>query len=198
MSCVRIAQFVAGALAISEPADACVSLKAPVSGAIMLVLRGGCSFVEKAINVQAAGAVGMVVINHVEAQAAFAMGFDQQDLSVNLIAMMVSKEAELELLHTVGQLEVHRQQTYINIEAQAHSDLSPNTGRATREHHIVVPDDTQRWLQSHSHLQKDATATWQSLLMDLAAPILSSKERQTLQTTNILLQSTPKQCVAPS
>lgn len=67
----------AGALAVSQPADACVHQEAPLSGAIVLVTRGACSFVEKAINVQAAGAVGIVVINHVNAQAAFAMGFDQ-------------------------------------------------------------------------------------------------------------------------
>lgn len=197
MSCVYIDEIAAGALAISEPADACVSLEAPLSGAIMLVLRGGCSFVEKAINVQAAGAIGMVVINHVAAQSAFTMGFDQQDVTVDLIAMMVSKEVGLELLDTAGQLEVHRQQTYINIEAQAHSNLSANTGQTTREHHVIVPDATQRWLQSHRHLQKDATAAWQSLLMDLAAPVLSLKDKQTLHATSILMQSTPEQCVAP-
>lgn len=187
----------AGALAVSQPADACVRQEAPLSGAIVLVTRGACSFVEKAINVQAAGAIGIVVINHVNAQAAFAMGFDQQDLGVNLIAMMVSKEVGLELLDTVGQLEVH-QQSYINIQAQAHNDVA---SQMTQEHHVVVPDATQRWLQSHKHLQKAATQgssspAWQSLLMDLAAPILSL-ERQTFQQTNTVMQGTPQHCVAP-
>ena len=172
-----------GALAVSQPADACVRQEAPLSGMIVLVTRGACSFAEKAINVQAAGAIGIVVINHVKAQAAFAMGFDQQDHGVSLIAMMVSKEVGLELIHVVGQLEVWSQQTYISIETQANSGLGDSTGQTTREHHVVVPDATQSWLQSHKHLQKAATQdcsspAWQSLLMDLAAPILSL-ERQT-------------------
>ena len=191
----------AGALATSQPADACVSLEGPLSGAIVLVTRGGCSFLEKAINVQAAGAIGIVVINHIKAQAAFTMGFDQQDLGVNLIAMMVSKEVGLELLDTLGQLKVHSQQAYINVEAQPHSDISENTRQTTREHHVVVPDATQRWLQSHRHLQKSATQgssspTWQSLLMDLAAPILSL-ESQTLPKSSTLVQSMSQHCMAP-
>lgn len=189
-------------MVVAQPADACGSLQAPLDGAIVLVSRGACSFVEKAINAQAAGAIGIVVIDHVEAQTAFAMGFDQQDHGVNLIAMMVNKEVGLELLDIVKQLEIHRQQTYINIEAQPCSDLSDNTnGQTTQEHHVVVPDATQRWLQSLGDLQKSATQgrsspAWQSLLMDLAAPILSL-EGQTLQQTDTIMQSTSQHCVAP-
>lgn len=168
----------------------------------MLVNRGACSFAEKAINVQAAGAVGIVVINHVEAQAAFTMGFDQQDHGVDLIAMMVSKEVGLELLDVVRQLEVQSQQIYINIEARARSGLGDNTGQTTQEHHVVVPDATQHWLQSHKHLQSAATQdrsspAWQSLLMDLAAPSLSLESRTPDQSTTVT-QSMSQHCVAPS
>lgn len=168
-----------------------------MDGAIVLVTRGACSFVEKAANVATGGAVGMVVINQVEGQVAFAMGYDQQaDVdAVNIIALMVSREAGLELQGTVKHHELHRRQTYITIVAQAQSDNTASTGPAIQEQHVVVPEATQRWLQSHevlgrSTLQDGTSPTWQSLLMELAT--------QTLQQSTSLLQGKAAQCVGPT
>lgn len=175
-----------------------------MDGAIVLVTQGSCSFVEKAINVQAAGAVGIIVMNHVEAQTAFAMGYDRHNDAVKIIAVMVSKEVGLQLLDTVGQLELHSQQTYIDMEAQAEPHATDSAGSARQEQHVVVPDATRRWLQSHEVLHRSATPdgtpgslTWQSMLTDLAASVFAS-EGQTLQQTNTLMPDTSQQCVRPN
>ncbi len=64
--CVCV-QVVWGELALSSPLDACggtIHNSESLSGAIAVVLRGGgCSFVDKALEVQSAGALGMVVLD---------------------------------------------------------------------------------------------------------------------------------------
>lgn len=54
---------------------------AQVSGKIAVVVRGGCMFVEKARNVEAAGAIGMIVLDNKKGTSfkignAFAMSTD--------------------------------------------------------------------------------------------------------------------------
>ncbi|KAL3161638.1 hypothetical protein ABBQ32_010493 [Trebouxia sp. C0010 RCD-2024] len=195
-----------GALAVAQPADACGPVEAAVDGAILLVTRGACTFVQKALNAAAAGAAGIIVINNVDKQTAFAMGYDQEDIAVNIIAFMVNKDVGLQLLGTVEQLEVLQQQTYINIGAQAQSaatlDITASTGPAMQEQHVVVPEATQRWIQSQkvlleSAMQGDTSGStggtspiWQSLLVELAT--------QTLQQSGSVIQDKPAQCVAPN
>ena len=176
-------------------------MEAAVDGAILLVTRGACSFVEKAVNAAAAKAVGIIVINNVDKQSAFAMGYDQQDVAVNIMAFMVSKEAGLEFLGTVERLELHQQQTYISIGAHAQPDTTASTSPARHEQHVVVPEATQRWLQSQEVLHKSAmpggcggttggtSPSWQSLLVELAT--------QTLQQSSPVLQAKAAQYVAP-
>jgi MYXO-CTERM domain-containing protein len=48
----------------ATPTDACAALVGSVAGQIALVDRGSCTFKQKAVNVQAAGAVGMILANH--------------------------------------------------------------------------------------------------------------------------------------
>lgn len=173
-----------------------------MDGAVLLITRGACSFVEKAVNAAAAGAVGILVINNVDKETAFAMGYEQEDIAVNIIACMVSKEVGLQLLGIVEQLELHRQQTYISIGAQTQSDTTASTGPAMQEQHVVVPEATQRWIQSHkvlleSAMQGDTSGTtggtspiWQSLVVELAT--------QTLQQSGSVIQDKPAQCIAPN
>ena len=192
---------VAGALAIAEPRDACTSLQVPLHDAIVLVDRGACSFVEKSLNVQAAGAWGIIVMNNVHAESAFAMGFDQQHDAVNIIAMMVSKEAGLELQQIVLQLELHSQQTYVDVQADALSTSTDIGSRETiaMEQHVYVPDATQSWLQTHDALQSRAVQgstapTWQSLLMDLASSLHSLQNQMPFGPSS-LMEGPSQQCV---
>ncbi len=47
----------------SDNAQACSAINANLSGAAVLIERGGCTFVEKAINAQDAGALAVIIIN---------------------------------------------------------------------------------------------------------------------------------------
>jgi MYXO-CTERM domain-containing protein len=60
----------------SSPSDACTALTAPATGKIVLVDRGTCSFKLKALNVQTAGAVGMILANNVVGAGPFGPGDD--------------------------------------------------------------------------------------------------------------------------
>lgn len=50
-------------LAAAEPLDACGAVGRGVRGAVALVRRGVCTFPDKAVHAQAAGAAGLIVIN---------------------------------------------------------------------------------------------------------------------------------------
>lgn len=49
---------------VAKPVDACSALQNDVKGKAVLVRRGGCPFVKKAEEIQAAGGRVMVVGNH--------------------------------------------------------------------------------------------------------------------------------------
>lgn len=47
-----------------SPTDACEPIVSPLQGRIALVDRGTCSYVQKVLNAQAAGAIGVVIVNN--------------------------------------------------------------------------------------------------------------------------------------
>ena len=51
-------------LAIAEPYTACTAIQNDVSGKFVLVGRGTCTFVAKAVAAQEAGAVGVIIVNN--------------------------------------------------------------------------------------------------------------------------------------
>jgi MYXO-CTERM domain-containing protein len=65
-----------GGAAPSSPTDACTALTAPATGKIVLVDRGACGFKLKALNVQAAGGIGMIVANNAAMGAPINMADD--------------------------------------------------------------------------------------------------------------------------
>jgi hypothetical protein len=69
---------VSGTLIATTPSDACLALTngGQVSGQIALVDRGSCSFTQKAVNVQAAGATGLVIANNVAGAPPMMVGTD--------------------------------------------------------------------------------------------------------------------------
>ena len=53
---------------LAHPSNGCGSIRnafglGSLEGALVVTLRGGCSFEDKAMNVQAAGGVGILVVN---------------------------------------------------------------------------------------------------------------------------------------
>jgi uncharacterized protein (TIGR03437 family) len=82
---------VMGNLAATAPANACTALTNPqaIAGKIALLDRGGCDFVVKVRNAQAAGAIGVVVINNV---AGAAIGMSGTATDIMIPSVMVRME----------------------------------------------------------------------------------------------------------
>ena len=55
-------------VALASPADGCAPLVSDVSGRVVVIQRGSCSFDDKAKNAQTAGAVGVIVANTEEGE----------------------------------------------------------------------------------------------------------------------------------
>ena len=168
----------AGALSRAEPADACTPLtNSDINGAIALIDRGTCSFVEKALAAQHAGAIGIIVANNRAGEPFFAMGFDQQHDAVTLAAVMVTQEVGNELQQAL----VDAHETLLVYIASV-TILSPKSSviePVTMEQHVYVPDATQLWFQNHEQLAQsadpaDGAVRWQALMLDLAAAVQST------------------------
>lgn len=82
---------VTGDLVAAAPINACAALTNPgaIAGKIALLDRGGCDFIVKVRNAQAAGAIGVVVANNV-AGAPITMGGTAADVTIP--ALMISQE----------------------------------------------------------------------------------------------------------
>lgn len=163
---------VAGDLVEAEPFDACLPLvnDGLVAGAVVLVERGGCNFVEKAFNVEQAGAVALVVINNVHAESAFAMGSDQAPGEFKLYAMMITVEHG----HTLrSELEAAYKAPAVSLYAASQADMASKS-HMTVEHHVMVPDSTQAWLQNgfESAVQQPQVS-WQAAMTELIITIQS-------------------------
>jgi hypothetical protein len=89
----------------ADAADACEGLTNDVSGKIVLVHRGVCSFVQKAQNVQAAGGIGVVVANvAASAQPAVPpfMGGTTSDIAIPILSLALSDGQALEAAIPAG------------------------------------------------------------------------------------------------
>jgi hypothetical protein len=77
--------------------DACSPLtnSAAVAGRIALADRGTCTFVEKARNVQAAGAIGLVVANNIADPTAIFMGGTDDSITIPLVSITQAGGATL-------------------------------------------------------------------------------------------------------
>src|SRR5262249_55787816 len=71
------------------PTDACEGAGAGLSGKIALIDRGTCAFVNKVLNAQLAGAVGVIVANNTGGDATFVMGGTNR--RIRIPAVMVSQ-----------------------------------------------------------------------------------------------------------
>ena len=161
----------------AEPADACAAMtNLDMTGAIALVNRGTCSFVEKALAAQHAGAAGIIVANNRAGEPSFAMGFDHQYDAVAIVAAMVTHEDGNELQQSVA-----TSHETVMVHIAAVTALSQKTSviePVTMEQHVYVPDATQLWLQHHEQLggsadQDSAAVRWQALMLELAAAVQS-------------------------
>eukprot|EP01105_Mastigella_eilhardi_P009176 TRINITY_DN2181_c0_g1_i2.p1 TRINITY_DN2181_c0_g1~~TRINITY_DN2181_c0_g1_i2.p1 ORF type:complete len:547 (+),score=127.66 TRINITY_DN2181_c0_g1_i2:1042-2682(+) len=85
-------------MVFSEPLRACSDLSIDVSGKIVVAERGGCSFYEKAVYAQAAGAVAAIIFDHNTESELFTMTLDPKDMvekgvEINIPLAFVAKGA---------------------------------------------------------------------------------------------------------
>uniref|UniRef100_A0A0E0E6Q8 PA domain-containing protein n=1 Tax=Oryza meridionalis TaxID=40149 RepID=A0A0E0E6Q8_9ORYZ len=87
-------------LMLADPIDCCTSPKEKVSGDILLVQRGKCKFTKKAKFAEAAGASGIIIINHVHELYKMVCEKNETDLDINIPAVLLPRDAGF-ALHTV-------------------------------------------------------------------------------------------------
>ncbi|KIY93114.1 hypothetical protein MNEG_14848 [Monoraphidium neglectum] len=97
--CGRLRRLPALRLAAPDPPDGCSAPRGSggggataVKGSFAVVLRGGCSFVQKALAMQAAGAVGLIVVNVFEDGGMVAMSDDGTGRRVDIPALLIGGE----------------------------------------------------------------------------------------------------------
>ncbi|MDC0744023.1 M36 family metallopeptidase [Polyangium mundeleinium] len=73
--------------------DGCQSIKNNVSGKIVVIDRGSCTFKQKAVNAQAAGAIGMILANNVNEPAPPYMPNGQPNGTVTLPVLSITLES---------------------------------------------------------------------------------------------------------
>ncbi len=94
-----------GTAALASPADAC-SAPANVAGKIAIVDRGACNFVIKTRNCQAAGALGIIIVNNVLGHVAPISPFPFPDITIPFFGMSLEDGAPLKASVGAGAVDV--------------------------------------------------------------------------------------------
>lgn len=103
----------------NELCDAAVN-DAQLNGNIALIYRGNCTFVQKVLNAQDAGAVAAIVINNIADDGFFDMGGSSN--SITIPSVMVSLEDGNNLVQLAG---VSSQDFHLSFDDQAETNLIP-------------------------------------------------------------------------
>jgi len=80
------------------PTDACTALVAPVTDQIVLADRGNCTFKTKALNVQNARGVGLLIANNIDAPAPIALGDDttlSATITIGVLGILKSEGTQI-------------------------------------------------------------------------------------------------------
>jgi hypothetical protein len=97
-----------GQLVRARPFDACGELANPgnVAGRVAVVLRGNCSFIQKVLFAQRAGALGVVVVNNRGNNELIRMAGDDTMQQPVISSVLVTRETGQRLLAWMGQQPV--------------------------------------------------------------------------------------------
>jgi hypothetical protein len=107
-----LAEPLVAPLVLTQPLDACIDGRAPadaapasaanLSGAIALAYRGTCDFVDKAISAARAGALGLLVVNYVDAVALMGppLALGEAELASLSIPALMIRRAEGDALRS--------------------------------------------------------------------------------------------------
>jgi MYXO-CTERM domain-containing protein len=92
----------AGTMGAGTVTDACQALPASVAGKIVVAERGGCNFTAKSVNAQAAGAVGVILINNAAGNAPPSPGGAAPNITIPLLGLSQEDGAKLKMALAAG------------------------------------------------------------------------------------------------
>ncbi|KAG2725267.1 hypothetical protein I3843_01G058200 [Carya illinoinensis] len=84
-------------VALANPSDCCSTPKNNLTGEVILVHRGGCSFTKKANIAEAAGASAILIINYHIALMKMVCATNETDVSIGIPVVMLPHDAGLKL-----------------------------------------------------------------------------------------------------
>ena len=92
----------AGTMGVGTVTDACQALPAAVSEKIVVAERGGCNFTVKSVNAQAAGAVGIILLNNAAGNTAPSPGGADPSIKIPLLGISLEDGAKLKAALAAG------------------------------------------------------------------------------------------------
>lgn len=73
-----------------------------VAGEIAIIDRGDCTFVQKVINAQAAGAIGVIIVNNVAGDGVVEMGGDDNTITIPVLSVSLEDGARIRMALDTG------------------------------------------------------------------------------------------------
>ncbi len=190
-----------GTGALSEPSLGCGSLSnaAAINGRIAVIDRGDCTFVDKVLNAQNAGAIAVIICN--SADNHFSMGASS-DLPINIPAVMTSKSS-------CNQIKIHLDNAGISLVFNRPVDSGFDNGIIVHEYAHGVSNrltggSHNTGCLSNTEQMGEGWSDWYALMFGLSGgdtgempiglgsyadskPLTSAGIRQFPYTTDILL-----------
>ncbi|KAK3155700.1 hypothetical protein QOZ80_2BG0206480 [Eleusine coracana subsp. coracana] len=80
-------------LLLADPSDCCTSPREKVTGDVLVVERGNCTFTTKARVAEAAGASAIIIINHMQELYKMVCDSKETELDINIPAVLLPKDA---------------------------------------------------------------------------------------------------------
>ncbi|MCA9553266.1 MAG: M36 family metallopeptidase, partial [Myxococcales bacterium] len=98
------AQVVEGLDGVGTAQDGCEPLVNNVAGALVVISRGACAFVQKATNVQAAGGIGMILANNAAGAAPPGLGGTSTTITIGVLSITLEDGNALRTAIQAGQV----------------------------------------------------------------------------------------------
>jgi len=107
---------------------ACEPLDDDLSNSIALISRGGCGFIDKVLNAQAAGATGVIVYNNRPGGPITMGGTLPPDVTVDIPAVMIGQDEGTDIVANLGEIE-----TTVSFEGGLTTFVVDETGNVMAE-----------------------------------------------------------------
>lgn len=151
---------------VTSPANGCTAISTDLTGRIALIDRGVCSFTTKIRNAEAAGAVGVLIVNNVAGDPS-AMGHDGTDPFPAIPAAMLSK-AEGNSVKPGGTVTVDGTSTSEMLTANADILAGFSSRGPSPFTFLIKPDVTAPGVNVYSSVFSFGPGGFEDLVFDFA------------------------------